>query len=80
MSAKNAYLLAALFTISLSAFAADEPASPPKPTDPAPDCNWGDASFDDACTGSSAQIASRAAVMVAQSSAKKAAFKPVDGK
>jgi hypothetical protein len=80
MSAKNSYLLAALFTISLSAFAVDEPTSPPKPTDPASDRNWGDASFDDACTGFSAQIASRAAAIVAQNSARKAAFKPTDGK
>jgi hypothetical protein len=73
------YLFAALVAMSLSAQATDQGTNKPPVVEHAPDCAWGDATFDDACADYSAKMAAKAARYVAERSPKNIVAKSANG-
>lgn len=75
MHTRHCYLLVTLLAMSSPTLAADHDANKPNIADRAPDCAWGDATFDDACAGFSAKMAAKIARYVTEHSPKSIASK-----
>ncbi len=78
MFAKKICFIAAVFIMPLSAHASDKDANKTDVAIQAPDCYWGDATFDEACTGFSAKMAANVARYIAEHSRNNMAYRSIN--